>query len=64
MADFRTHLSAAVGGGVLLAVAGWQGGLWTPGEALAREVANGVVAQLGKALRPSGVHVVPELPKL
>ncbi|MBW6392864.1 MULTISPECIES: metal-dependent hydrolase [Halomonadaceae] len=34
MADFRTHLSAAVGGGVLLAVAGWQGGLWTLGEAL------------------------------
>lgn len=34
MADFRTHLSAAVGGGVLLAVVGWQGALWTPGEAL------------------------------
>lgn len=34
MADFRTHLSAAVGGGVLLAVTGWQGGLWTPAEAL------------------------------
>lgn len=34
MADFRTHLSAAVGGGVLLAVAGWRGDLWTPGEAL------------------------------
>ncbi|WP_416138324.1 metal-dependent hydrolase [Halomonas sp. HK25] len=34
MADFRTHLSAAVGGGVLLAFAGWRGDLWTPGEAL------------------------------
>jgi hypothetical protein len=34
MADFRTHLSAAVCGGTLLAVAGWQGALWTPGEAL------------------------------
>ncbi len=34
MADFRTHLSAAMGGGTLLAVAGWQGALWTPGEAL------------------------------
>lgn len=34
MADFRTHLSAAVGGGALLAFAGWQGGVWTPSEAL------------------------------
>ncbi|MDX5435292.1 MAG: metal-dependent hydrolase [Halomonas sp.] len=34
MADFRTHLSAAVGGGTLLAFVGWQGDLWTPGEAL------------------------------
>lgn len=34
MADFRTHLTAAVGGGTLLAVGGWQAGLWTPGEAL------------------------------
>lgn len=34
MADFRTHLTAAVGGGALLAMAGWQGALWTSGEAL------------------------------
>lgn len=34
MADFRTHLTAAMGGGALLAMAGWQGALWTPGEAL------------------------------
>ncbi len=34
MADFRTHLSAAVGGGALLATAGWQASLWTPSEAV------------------------------
>lgn len=34
MAGFRTHLSFAVGGGALLAVGGWQAGLWTPSEAL------------------------------
>ena len=28
MADFRTHLSIAVGGGALLAHGGWQAGLW------------------------------------
>ncbi|MFG6179457.1 metal-dependent hydrolase [Halomonas sp. THAF12] len=34
MADFRTHLSVAAGGGTLLALVGWQADLWTPGEAL------------------------------
>lgn len=34
MADFRTHLSVAVGGGALLALGGWQAALWTPAEAL------------------------------
>lgn len=34
MADFRTHLSVAAGGGVLLALGGWQATLWTPTEAL------------------------------
>lgn len=28
MADFRTHLSVAAGGGALLAHGGWQAGLW------------------------------------
>ncbi|MFM9272046.1 metal-dependent hydrolase [Halomonas elongata] len=29
MADFRTHLSVAAGGGGLLALAGWQADLWS-----------------------------------
>ncbi len=36
---------------------------WAPGEALARELTVRVAEQLGKALRPAAVHVVPELPK-
>jgi acetyl-CoA synthetase len=36
---------------------------WTPGEALASELASCVVEQLGKPLRPAAVHAVPELPK-
>lgn len=38
MADFRTHLSVATGGGVLLALAGWQATLWTLTEALSMAV--------------------------
>ncbi|SDL47002.1 LexA-binding, inner membrane-associated putative hydrolase [Modicisalibacter muralis] len=34
MADFRTHLSVAASGGVLLAFGGWQASLWSPSEAL------------------------------
>lgn len=34
MADFRTHLSVAVGAGALLAFGGWQAALWSPVEAL------------------------------
>ncbi|MBD3898420.1 metal-dependent hydrolase [Halomonas sp. ML-15] len=34
MADFRTHLSVAAGGGVLLAHGGWQAGLWGGVEGL------------------------------
>lgn len=34
MADFKTHLSVAVGGGALLALGGWQITSWTPTEAL------------------------------
>ncbi|MGH7166873.1 MAG: AMP-binding protein, partial [Nitrospiraceae bacterium] len=36
---------------------------WTASEALAGELANRVVEQLGKPLRPAAVHAVPELPK-
>ena len=38
MADFRTHLSVAAGGGVLLALGGWQATLWMPTEALSMAV--------------------------
>ncbi|SDM81590.1 LexA-binding, inner membrane-associated putative hydrolase [Franzmannia pantelleriensis] len=34
MADFRTHLSVAAGGGALLAHGGWQAGLWGGVESL------------------------------
>ncbi|SHF68945.1 LexA-binding, inner membrane-associated putative hydrolase [Modicisalibacter ilicicola DSM 19980] len=31
MADFRTHLGVAAGAGILLALGGWQGSLWSSG---------------------------------
>ncbi|HET8791747.1 MAG TPA: metal-dependent hydrolase [Modicisalibacter sp.] len=38
MADFRTHLSVAAGGGALLAFGGWQAAIWSPSEALSMAV--------------------------